>query len=132
MAYDARSRITFESIDDRYTSLLETAAENCSIVLTGTKKDLVTDSNREITAEAGIVKAKELSDRWNSKEHPSGRTPFFETSSLTGENVQQLFEYIFETLTHTVDRKECDSKETVDISKDKMNSNSTSKSKCGC
>lgn len=137
MAYDIRSQNTFNSIEERYTALLGTAAENCSIVLTGTKRDLVTDSNREVTFDEGVKMAKQLSERWNSKEHPSGKAPFFETSSLTGDNVQAIFEYIFETLTLTVDSKSGVVQDTVDLGRDtrrdKSNvSQAESKSKCAC
>ena len=132
MAYDIRSRSTFESIEGRYTALLETAAENCSIVITGTKKDLVTDANREVTAEVGAAKAKELTDRWSSKLHHSGRSPFFETSSLTGENVKTLFEHIFETLTQGLDKNEADKSDTVEVTNENAKPPSTRKSKCSC
>jgi len=131
VCYDIRSRNTFQSIEDRYTALLETAAENCSIVISGTKKDLVSDSNREVTAEIGAAKAKELCERWNSKLHESGRCPFFETSSLTGENVKALFEHIFETLTQGCDKTGADKSDTVDL-EEKKNCSSKSRSKCSC
>ena len=132
MAYDIRSQNTFKSIEGRYTALLETAAENCSIVITGTKKDLVTDSNREVTDEDGAAKARELSDRWNSKQHQSGRCPFFETSALTGENVKTLFEHIFETLVQSLDKNDSDKQGTLEIGREKTNAASTGKSKCAC
>ncbi|XP_065072109.1 ras-related protein Rab-20-like isoform X2 [Rhopilema esculentum] len=125
VAYDIRDRRTFDSIDARYTQLLETSAENCTIVLAGTKKDLVTRDNREISVEDGIKKVKELGERWQSKSHPGDKTPFFETSAKTSENIMELFEYIFETL--TLDVANPVAKDTIDFGK----SNATGK-KCSC
>lgn len=133
MAYDITNKDSFNSIEDRYTSLLQTAADNCSIVLTGTKKDLVTTFNREVTIEEGMSMAQGLCERWNSKQHPSGKTPFFETSSLTGENVRALFDYIFETLTLVTDDKVGHTKDTIDLGKSDMTpTNFQNKPKCSC
>eukprot|EP00112_Aurelia_sp_Birch-Aquarium-sp1_P016632 Seg3789.2 transcript_id=Seg3789.2/GoldUCD/mRNA.D3Y31 product="Ras-related protein Rab-20" protein_id=Seg3789.2/GoldUCD/D3Y31 len=129
VAYDIRDKKTFESIDARYTTLLETAADNCAIVLAGTKKDLVKESNRDITRDIGIEKVDQLRKHWNSKMHPSGKEPYFETSALTGENVKEVFEYVFETLVPDLSSAKVETgKDTVD-----MGQNVAAKEhKCGC
>eukprot|EP00794_Sanderia_malayensis_P016823 gene16823-18521_t len=98
IAYDIKDRQTFDSIDSKYRELLATAADHCAIVLAGTKKDLVTESNREVSEEMAINKVRELNDQFGLLTHESGRAPFFETSALTGENVRDIFGFVFETL----------------------------------
>ena len=127
MAYDIRDRKTFESIDERYTTLLETAAENCAIILAGTKSDLLDENNRQVTTELATNKVKELSDRWKSPTHKSGRTPCFETSALTGDSIKEIFEFVFETLCPaTVEDPEA--KKTLDLTAPA----SSHRKKCNC
>ena len=64
----------------------------------GTKLDLVTDENRQVSQSVAIARAKRMNEEKNSIKHPGGVVPFFETSAKTGEKVMDVFEYIFETL----------------------------------
>ena len=74
--------------------LLNSAEDDCLRVVVGTKKDLVKPETREITEEEG----RRLSQELNSHLDPGrlSRDPFFETSSLTSENVKEVFEFIFQ------------------------------------
>lgn len=73
-----------------FIPLLSAANEDCCNVVVGTKKDLVASQGRSaITIEDGFTLAQEV-----NKTHPD-RPPYFETSSLTGDNVEEMFEYLF-------------------------------------
>lgn len=72
-----------------FVPLLVSAQDECYCVVVGTKKDLLPSSGRSVTEEDGIRLAEEV-----NKTHPS-QPPYFETSSLTGENVDEVFEYLF-------------------------------------
>lgn len=74
----------------RFQSLLEAAEENCLVVIVGMKLDLLTGSNRAVSASDGKLLAKELNKQQLAE------LPYFETSSLTGHNVDRVFEYIFQ------------------------------------
>ena len=43
-----------------------------------------------------------MNDEKNSIKHPGGVVPFFETSAKIGDNVMDVFEYIFETFGTTI------------------------------
>ena len=61
--------------------------------------------------------------------HPSGKEPYFETSALTGENVKEVFEYVFQTLVPDLSKDKVETvKDTVDMGKDPA----TKEHKCGC
>ncbi len=73
-------------------SLLEAAEENCLCVVVGTKLDLVTQETRKVSQKDGLMFAKEINKKDLSE------IPYFETSSMTGQNVNKMFEYIFDYL----------------------------------
>jgi len=72
-----------------FVPLLVSAQDECCCVVVGTKKDLIASKGRSVTEEDGIRLAEEV-----NKTHPT-QPPYFETSSLTGENIDEVFEYLF-------------------------------------
>ena len=61
-------------------------------VVVGTKVDLLTKTQRRVSQQDGLLLAKKI-----NSSRPQ-ELPYFETSSLTGHNVNRVFEYIFDTL----------------------------------
>lgn len=78
----------------RFLPLLDSADPDCVKIVVGTKMDLLTGDSREVTPEEAKRFAREI----NSTVDPSKFTcdPYFETSSLTGYNVNEVFEFIFQ------------------------------------
>ena len=104
LCYDVYDKRSFDALDGRHSNLLETVAKECVMVFVGTKIDLLNQKIdgkcmiREVSPEESLQKALEFSERWDSKKHPSGMPPSFETSSKENENVNDVFEYIFESI----------------------------------
>ena len=73
-----------------FVPLLQAALDNCVVVVVGTKLDLVATGNRAVERADAVALAQELNAASTGKHEP-----YFETSSLTGDNVQAVFEYIF-------------------------------------
>ncbi|XP_071109379.1 ras-related protein Rab-20-like [Haliotis cracherodii] len=94
LAYDISSDKSFESLWARFNPLLSAAHEDCLRVVVGTKLDQVTPTSRAVTIEEGVKLAKELNEHLDISKLP--RAPYFETSSLNGHNVKELFECIFQ------------------------------------
>ena len=76
----------------RFLSLLSSAEDNCLLVVIGTKCDLLSELNRGCSQEDAMVFAKEVNRRILDS------VVYFETSSVTGQNANRVFEYIFTTL----------------------------------
>lgn len=92
MGWVTKSLVGFSS---RFIPLLHSADEKCLCVVVGMKSDLLTpDMTSRVSAEAGIRLAREL----NKDRHFETETPYFETSSLLNKNVDDVFQYIFQTL----------------------------------
>lgn len=107
LCYDICNKRSFDELDMRHSRLLETVAPNCAMVFVGTKSDVVNTKvagkrmTRAVDQEDCLKKALDFTERWNSVRHPLGILPAFETSSKTNENVNDVFEYLFETLIPT-------------------------------
>ena len=75
----------------RFIPLLTTANDAALVVVVGTKVDLLTSEShmRQVSQNQGHELCREVN---------AGRTfkniPYFETSSLTGDNVDRVFDYI--------------------------------------
>ncbi|XP_070533455.1 ras-related protein Rab-20-like [Ptychodera flava] len=100
MAYDISERESFDSLYARHLPLLQQGAEeDCLVIAVGTKLDLVTPNTREVTNEEGEKFAYDANpSRFQDGTRTDLRIPFYETSSVTGENVDNVFTYIFKTL----------------------------------
>lgn len=94
LAYDMSNSSTYESLWARFLPLLETANEDCLKVVVGMKMDLMTPESRDITLEEGKKLARELNENIDISKLPSD--PYFETSSLNGQHVNEVFEFIFQ------------------------------------
>lgn len=73
-----------------FVPLLECALDNCLNVVIGTKLDLIANKGRAVEAADGIRLAQELNP---GKDYQA----YFETSSLTGDSVNEVFDFIFKT-----------------------------------
>lgn len=77
--------------------LLDASEPNCLIVVVGTKTDLVTSNSREIQSSAGERLALEQNEKKGRPRSSFKDKPFFETSAKTGENVEEVFDFILNT-----------------------------------
>ncbi|XP_014668560.1 PREDICTED: ras-related protein Rab-20-like isoform X2 [Priapulus caudatus] len=83
LAFDISQKDTFNQLEKRFLPLVNShTEENCLIVIVGCK----------VHRETAIALARELNPTWKPEKPP----PYYETSSITGENVNALFEFIFE------------------------------------
>ncbi|ELU15702.1 hypothetical protein CAPTEDRAFT_56170, partial [Capitella teleta] len=90
LAYDLTSDDSFHALRARFKGLLEAAEDDCLVVVVGTKLDMVTEENRAVPPQDAKALARELNTQQLTE------LPYFETSSLSGHNVDRLFEYIFQ------------------------------------
>ena len=70
--------------------LLQAAEGDHLAVVVGTKHDLVASRGRHVSHGDGLLLARELNSRRLTD------VPYFETSSLNGQRVGDVFEYIFQ------------------------------------
>ena len=80
IVYDITNRLTFESVDKWIQDLNLNSDKNITLLLIGNKKDLA--DKRDVTTEEGEEKAKSFG------------LAFLETSALTGENIDKVFDHI--------------------------------------
>lgn len=78
----------------RFIPLLEAANEDCLKVVVGMKLDALSEDQREVTQQEGKKFAREIND--NIDLSKLSTDPYFETSSKTGFNVTEVFEFIFQ------------------------------------
>ena len=97
VAYEITSNLTFQGISNRHLQLLEAAEPNCLVCVVGTKRDLVTDSTREVSEKSAKALATEINVSKGRAPETLSQIPFFETSSKTGENVDEVFDFILHT-----------------------------------
>lgn len=94
LAFDMSIVSTFESLWARFIPLLEAANEDCLKIVVGMKLDALGEDQREVTVQEGKKFAREINDKIDLAKLPID--PYFETSSKTGHNVTEVFEYIFQ------------------------------------
>ena len=83
LIYDVTSQKSFSMIEEWFKSIIENKRKDAQVILIGNKKDLV---NRVISAEQGESLAKKFEIK------------YYETSALSGENVDQVFEELAENI----------------------------------
>jgi len=88
VAFDLTSEDSFHALRAIFIPLLDSALQDCIKVVVGTKLDLLPTMGRAVSILDGQALAKEI-----NKE--SSNTLYFETSSLTGFNVDEVFEMLF-------------------------------------
>lgn len=101
LCYAMNDKTSFEAIETRHSLLLENnVAENCVVIVVATKSDLITtEADREISYEEASSKALKYNDKYSSlPQNASLGDPYFETSSKDNNNVNAVFEYVFNIL----------------------------------
>ena len=83
LIYDVTSQKSFSMIEEWFKSIIENKRKGAEVILIGNKKDMV---NRVISAEQGESLAKKFEIK------------YYETSALSGENVDQAFEELAENI----------------------------------
>ncbi|KAL3892349.1 hypothetical protein ACJMK2_004562 [Sinanodonta woodiana] len=94
LAFDLNHESSFESLWARFLPLLDNANEDCLKVVVGTKLDMLQPGSREVTQEEARRFAREINSNLDQKK--LDRDPYFETSSKTGMNVTEMFEFIYQ------------------------------------
>lgn len=126
-AYDVTSEDSFHTLRARFKTLLRDANEDCLVVVVATKLDLLPSRAREVSQDDALILTRELNS--GSLE----QLPYFETSSLNGQNVVKVFEYIFtQKLSHltTEEQNRNARRSTVDLRS--SSGSSSSSRKCSC
>jgi len=91
LAFDLTDEDSFHALRAIFVPLLDSALEGCIKIVIGTKSDLLSTVERSaVTTEDGQMLAREI-----NREELSAERLYFETSSLTGLNVDDVFESIF-------------------------------------
>ena len=83
LIYDVTSQKSFSMIEEWFKSIIENKRKDAQVILIGNKKDMV---NRVISAEQGESLAKKFEIK------------YYETSALSGENVDKAFEELAENI----------------------------------
>ena len=86
LTYDISNRPSFDHVIGWMRDIKTRAPPDCDIVLCGNKSDL--DNDRVVSLEEG----KQLADEYGVQ--------FFETSALTGHNVEKMFTALATTIKH--------------------------------
>lgn len=86
LTYDIANRPSFDHVIGWMRDIKTRAPPDCDIVLCGNKSDL--DNDRVVTFDEG----KQLADDYGVQ--------FFETSALTGQNVEKMFTALATTIKH--------------------------------
>jgi Ras-related protein Rab-8A len=86
LTYDISNRPSFDHVIGWMRDIKTRAPPDCDIVLCGNKCDL--DNDRVVTHEEG----KQLAEEYGVQ--------FFETSALTGQNVEKMFTALATTIKH--------------------------------
>ncbi|CAB4000327.1 ras-related Rab-20-like [Paramuricea clavata] len=95
LAYDLTRHDSLNILKERHIPLLQSAEEDCLCVVVGTKLDLVNDTTRQISTDMGKALAK--SQNKVRYADSANVVPYFETSSKTGKNVEDVFSFILNT-----------------------------------
>ena len=83
LIYDVTSEKSFSMIEEWFTSIIENKRKGAQVILIGNKTDSV---NRVISEEQGKSLAKKY------------EVQYYETSALSGENVDKVFEELAESI----------------------------------
>jgi len=97
IAYDITQVRSLQALHERHLQLLDASEPNCLVVVVGTKTDLVTNDSREIPSSTGERLALEQNEKKGRPRGSFKKKPFFETSAKTGENVEEVFDFILNT-----------------------------------
>ena len=119
IVYDITNRETFESVDKWIQDLNMNSDKNVTLLLIGNKKDLV--DKRDVSKEEGEEKAKSFG------------LAFLETSALTGENIDKVFDYMLKEVYNkiTIEKKNSGEIDYINIGNNiEINEQTEKKSTC--
>ena len=119
IVYDITNRLTFESVDKWIQDLNLNSDKNITLLLIGNKKDL--EDKRDVSKEEGEEKAKSFG------------LAFLETSALTGENIDKVFDYMLKEVYNkiTIEKKNSGEIDYINIGNNiEINEQSEKKSTC--
>ncbi|KAM7292844.1 putative RAB-20 [Ixodes scapularis] len=91
MAFDITNRESYKALMTRYVELLHMVDDFALKVVVGTKTDLLKDCKRQVSSAEAEMFARNLNHT-----AAKDKAPYFETSSVTGNNIETVFEYIVE------------------------------------
>ncbi|EEC08169.1 putative RAB-20 [Ixodes scapularis] len=91
MAFDITNRESYKALMTRYVELLHMVDDFALKVVVGTKTDLLKDYKRQVSSAEAEMFARNLNHT-----AAKDKAPYFETSSVTGNNIETVFEYIVE------------------------------------
>ncbi|KAH3897179.1 ras-related protein Rab-20-like isoform X1 [Dreissena polymorpha] len=94
LAFDLNTASSYESLWARFLPLLDAAHEDCLKVVVGTKRDMLKETDREISVDEAIEFSKEINKNIDLSRLKGD--PYFETSAKSGYNVSRVFEYMFQ------------------------------------
>ena len=100
--------------------LLDAAETSCLCVVVATKCDLLSDTVSRVPREQALQFTRSLN---SGRDLPE--IPYFETSSLTGQNVERVFEVIFNTVLSHIKQKPSTEKTQSSKGSVDLNSNTT-------
>ena len=106
----------------RFLPLLQAAEPDCLVVVIGMKQDLLTTDNRAVEQKEALILAKEANSRKLDK------IPYYEASSVSGHNVDNVFEYIFQTCLPQVSKNS----DRLHVSDMKLEEQSQTAKSCSC
>jgi len=92
LAFDLSREESLDVLRNRFVPMLEYAEKDCLIAVVGTKHDLV---NRAMSKRCSAL-VKNFMKSLNEQLTDCSQIRYFETSSLSGHNVDKVFECIFE------------------------------------
>lgn len=100
LAYSIVDKRSFDDLQRDFLHLLDQAKDNCLVAVVGTKSDLVNKEGRKVDYEVGQAMAKRENLKRNNyfSNEDEASVTFFETSSKTGENVIEVFQFLEKTL----------------------------------
>ena len=134
IAYDITQGRSLQALQERHLQLLEASEPNCLVVVVGTKADLVTSESRGIPSSAGERLALEQNEKKRRPRSSFKEKPFFETSAKTGENVEEVFDFILNTCLPLDDEETANNSlrrtSGLDLEKESSNSRNNTKKCC--
>ena len=119
IVYDITNRLTFESVDKWIQDLNLNSDKNITLLLIGNKMDLA--DKRDVSKEEGEEKAKSFG------------LAFLETSALTGENIDKVFDYMLKEVYNkiTIEKKNSGEIDYINIGNNiEINEQTEKKSTC--
>jgi Ras-related protein Rab-8A len=101
LVYDITNRTTFNNITNWIKEIKSNTSDDLEIVLIGNKSDLI--DKRQVSTDEG----QSLAD--------SQRIHFLETSAKTGDNIKEAFEYLFNLVCASMEKKIMQFEKTIGI-----------------